>query len=684
MQASVYVRFFGILICLSLLFGAVVSARASQTLDDPYLSEQWYLDAIHAKETQTTVFSGLPVIVAVLDAGFDLDHPDLIGQYWKNEKEIPNNGKDDDGNGFDDDVQGWDFVDSDPDPSPVLAEPFNDTVVSHGTVIAGIIAAAAYNHEGIVGMSPQAKIMPLRILNEHGAGSTFDVRQAMVYAVNNGAQVINLSFTSDQPDESLRKTMEWAVDQGIVIVTAVGNGNRNLNEKPTYPSCFDAHTARELVLAVAAGDRLHKKATFSNFGADCTDVVAPGTDVFSTVYQDTSKLITSTAYASPWEGTSIAAPMVSAAVAVLKAVYPSLTPEQVMLSIKLSVDPVNESSVEARKHLGAGWLNVARALEAATVFAHDRPVRSHTSIKPSGSFVVAQGRGYEPRVVRVDAHGKELVSFLAYAHRFRGGVSIAVGDVTGDGVEEIITGARKGGGPQVRVFDLNGQVLSQFFADDPSDRGGILVGAADTDGDGTAEIFVTPESNGTGEVKVFNRLGQLQGLLRPFGRLTGQIHLAFGNMDDDSPQELIALWDHNPIPAVRILDGNGRYVREFQIPAFLANASVASGDMSGDGKDDVVLGAPAGRGPSVQVYSALGERGVYFTAYTPGFHGGVTACVGDVDQNGRAEIYTTPGVGGGPHVRIFNQDGQAIGGFFPFDSSNRSGATCALWHLPSL
>lgn len=658
---------------INILLTPIFSVFA-ETSTDPFFDEQWHLQAISAPAVWEQTASASEVVVAVLDAGFDLDHPDLVDVYWKNVREIPNNQKDDDNNGFEDDIQGWDFVDSDPLPTPGVGKEFNDTVLSHGTAIAGIIAARHNNKEGIAGIHPNARIMPLRILNEEGGGSSFDVRQAIVYAVNNGAQVINLSFTSDQPDEKLRQTIDWAVDQGVVIVTAVGNGNRDVDLKPVYPACD------ELVIGVAASDRHDKKALFSNFGSKCTDLVAPGTNIFSSVFYDSSQLLTSTAYGSPWEGTSIAAPMVSAAAAILKSVYPSLTPEQVLLSLKLSVDPITETSVEARKQLGAGRLNVERALETAKAFARDGVIGPQKKVDHSGTIVVAQGKGSEPRVVRVDAHGNETASFLAYHKNFRGGVSVAVGDVTGDGIEEIVTGARRGGGPQVRVFDLSGNVLSQFFADNPSDRGGIDVGVADTDGDGVAEIFVTPEVWGNGEVKMFNRLGQLQGLIYPFGRLKGTIHFSFGNMDEDKPEELITLWEDNSHPAVRVLDGNGRYVREFSIPENLARASLSSGDVDGDGFDDVIFSSSSKQTPMIDVYSSTGERKQFFFAYAPTFRGGVNACVGDIDQNGRAEIYTVPKEKGGPHLRIFEHNGQPIGGFFAFDAKNRFGADCAIWN----
>ncbi|MEK7123140.1 MAG: S8 family serine peptidase, partial [Patescibacteria group bacterium] len=132
-------------------------------------------------------------IVAVLDAGFDLDHEDLVGQYWVNMDETDGDDRDNDSNGFEDDVQGWDFVDGDAEASP--DESGSDTVVSHGTVIAGIIGATANNGLGITGINWSVSIMPLRVLDKNGSGSTANVRHAIEYAVENGADVINLSFT---------------------------------------------------------------------------------------------------------------------------------------------------------------------------------------------------------------------------------------------------------------------------------------------------------------------------------------------------------------------------------------------------------------------------------------------------------------------------------------------------------
>src|SRR3989339_331967 len=340
----------------------------AREVTDRFRGDLWYLDQISAPKAWDIETGSEQTIVAVLDAGFDLDHEDLVGQYWSNADEIYGDGIDNDANGYEDDIQGWDFVDNDSDPSPDITEDFNDTVVSHGTVISGIIGATANNGLGIAGINWDISIMPLRVLGEQGAGSTANVRRAIRYAVENGADVINLSFTFSQPDDILAQTIEWAYEQGVVVVAAVGNGNIDTDIQPIYPACFDQQLGVNAVIGVASTDQNDQKASFSNFGTKCTDLSAPGVDIFAAVYHDLASTVFVTSYASPWEGTSLSAPMVSASAAVLRSAYPTLTPDQIRNALKLSVDPIKESSLEARKQLGAGRLNLSRAVEYASVF----------------------------------------------------------------------------------------------------------------------------------------------------------------------------------------------------------------------------------------------------------------------------------------------------------------------------
>lgn len=663
---------------LWLISNPVALAQSSQ-VSDLFFFEQTYLQQIHAPEAWRTTTGSDGVVVALLDAGFDLNHEDLQGQYWVNREEVVNNQKDDDANGYEDDAQGWDFVDSDPDPSPDTTEPARDLIVSHGTLLAGVVGATTNNGKGIAGINHHVSIMPLRVLDKNGSGSSAHVRQAITYAVENGADVINLSFTFKTSDDRLQERIRWAFDQGVTVVAAVGNDNIDTDKTSVFPACYDKQLGTNVVIGVAALDPENKKASFSNFGKTCTDLAAPGTNIFGATYHDASRLLFSTYYGGPWEGTSVAAPIVTGAVALLKAQFPSLTPDQIRNVLKISVDPIAERSVEARQQLGAGRLNIARALEMASSFSG---VPSRPSVdenkQGSGTLVVAEGPGTQPLVKRMNGQGDVVASFLAYHPAFRGGVRLAMGDVTGDGVDEIITGPGRGGGPQVRVFDLNGAVISQFFAFETEDRSGISIATGDVNHDGLEEIVVSRGEGGTGQVRVFDRFGKLQGAFYPFGRSSHALNIAVANIDEDPEEELVSAMLTDKGPVVHVHDGNGRYVRDITIQQKIKmQLFVAAGDMDGDGVGEIAVSGGTGSSPQVIVFDHTGTQRSSFLAYDNRLRTGVALQMGDRDDNGRSEIYTAPGVGGGPHVRVFDQSG-VIGGFFAGDPSARRGAQVGL------
>lgn len=665
---------------LSLAFLPLFSLSA-RDVTDRFRSELWYLDQMSASVAWEIETGSEETIVAVLDAGFDFDHEDLVGQYWFNNGEVGGNETDDDSNGYEDDVMGWDFVDVDPDPSPDLEEGVSDMVASHGTVITGIIGATANNGLGISGINWDVRIMPLRVLNEFGVGSTADVRRAIIYAVENGADVINLSFTFSQTDERLRETIEWAYDQGVILVAAIGNGNIDTDIQPVYPACFDSEIGKNVVIGVAASNQEDQKADFSNFGTTCTDISAPGVDIFASVYHDPSKLAFITAYASPWEGTSLAAPMVSGAAALLRSAFPSLTPDQVRNALKLSVDPVSESSLEARKRLGAGRLNLSRSLEYAATFAGKGTGTglSRSSIQSPDSFVVAQGSDSAPIVRRMDGRGEILVEFQAYNIDFRGGVRLAMGDVDGDGEVEILTGAGPSGGPQVRIFDLDGNVEGQFFAFEEGDRLGIFVAAGDVNGDGVDEILVTSDEGGTGQVRMFNRSGHLKGAFFPLGRTTAGVRLALGNIDSDPEDEIISTFASGGNGTVFIHEGSGRYKGSFTaFDGTVIGLHIASADTDGDGTEEIVTATADEYIPQVSVYNQSGNLLQTFFVFPLEYRGGVEIAAGDIDGNGLSELYVSPSKRGGPQVRIFDASAKLIGGFFAFDEVNRTGAVVAI------
>ena len=192
-------------------------ATATVTPDDPYFFQQWGLTQIGAKEAWAIEQGNAGFIIAVLDTGLDLNHPDLTGRLWVNPGETAGNGLDDDANGYVDDVNGWNFVEGNNLPQ-------DDS--GHGTHVAGIAAANGNNSIGVAGMDWNARIMPLRILNAGGAGTHADAAAALQYAADKGARVINMSFGAYVDAQVLRDAVAYAA-QSALLVGAAGNDGRD-------------------------------------------------------------------------------------------------------------------------------------------------------------------------------------------------------------------------------------------------------------------------------------------------------------------------------------------------------------------------------------------------------------------------------------------------------------------------
>jgi subtilisin family serine protease len=228
---------------------------------------------IDATEAWDTTTGSNNVVVAVIDSGVDYNHPDLAANIWINVGEITGNGIDDDGNGFDDDVWGWDFLDNDNNPMD------ND---DHGTHVAGTIAAEGDNNTGITGVTWTAKIMVLRFLDGFGVGSVADEIEAIDYAIDNGANIINASYESNSPSNSERAAIDRARQAGILFVAAAGNSGSN--SIPNYPSSYNLDN----IIAVAASDQNDNLPPFTGFGFTSVDVAAPGTNTYSSKPPDRS------------------------------------------------------------------------------------------------------------------------------------------------------------------------------------------------------------------------------------------------------------------------------------------------------------------------------------------------------------------------------------------------------------
>ncbi|OGQ13521.1 MAG: hypothetical protein A3B70_04615 [Deltaproteobacteria bacterium RIFCSPHIGHO2_02_FULL_40_11] len=245
------------------------------TLLDPYLSKSWVLEDqknLNIQDAWKLSQGDKRIIVAVIDTGIDLTHPDLKNNLWQNTKEIPGNGIDDDGNGYIDDIHGWNFVAN-------TNRPEDDH--GHGTHVAGIIGAVKGNGIGISGICPNVSLMILKYYAQSAPGSDNlkNTIQAFKYAVQNGAHIINYSGGGAEFSSAEHAVIEEARKKGILVIAAAGNERQNADTHAYYPASYDL----ENIISVAAITQDQNLVDSSNYGPERIDVAAPGHQVYSTL-----------------------------------------------------------------------------------------------------------------------------------------------------------------------------------------------------------------------------------------------------------------------------------------------------------------------------------------------------------------------------------------------------------------
>lgn len=522
-------------------------------------------------------------VVAVIDDGVEHTHPDLAANMWTNTREVPGNGADDDGNGFVDDVHGYDFSRSTGD---ILGGIIDD----HGTHVAGSIGAVGNNGVGVSGMTWKTRIMTLPLFSSGASSGQISVAiQGMNYAVMMGAKVSNHSWGYSGPESlALRAAFDAANTAGHVAVCAAFNDAEDNDVVDSYPTDF--YGVLPNVISVAAYDRNDQLAGFSNYGRRSVTLGAPGVEIFSTS--------TGGGYAFK-QGTSMASPHVAGAVTLFMDAAGSLTPAEVVAAVKRSARQV--AGGNSKTDTG-GVLDLAALMRESG----------------RGLYATGADAGGGPHVKVFRGFGSEVGGFMAYDARFTGGVRVAVGDVNGDGITDIITGAGPGGGPHLRVFNSkNFQELFGLFAFEAGFTGGITVATGDVNGDGRADIIVGADRGGGPRVTVFSL-----------------------------PVGATAL--------VRIADFFA------YDPAFRGGVNVAAGVFTAGGKQADVVTAPGrGGGPHVKRFSAAsvtaGRPAVVGQAMVgdPANRSGLFVTTGDVNGDGVADIITGTAAGT-PNVAITN------------------------------
>lgn len=260
-----------------------------------------------------------------------------------------------------------------------------------------------------------------------------------------------------------------------------------------------------------------------------------------------------------------------------------------------------------------------------------------------------------------------LSTFLAYSENFKGGAFVAAGDIDGDGKGEIVTGAGRGGGPHIQFFNKNGTLAySGFLAFHPDFRGGLSVATGDVNGDGIEEIICAQASTGQAWVKVYNNNQEVLANFLAFPEgFQGGAFVAAGDINGDGKDEIITGAGAGGGPHVRAFDGNGKDtgINFFPYPSdYKGGVTVAAGDVDKDGIDELIVGAASDATARIKIYRADAAKTILaeHIMYPESFQGGVTVAAGDVDGDGVDEIITGAGESGGPHVRGIELNGRLL------------------------
>lgn len=595
---------------------------SAETVNDPYANsfgswgqpypDQWYLGTTRVFTAWDYVSASNDVVVAVIDTGADMEHPELVGQIWTNADETPDNDLDDDGNGYVDDINGYDFRTKSPDKL--------QDVHGHGTAMAGLIASLRNNHYGIAGIARRAKIMVLK--NGNGVSFVSDNVEAIYYAISNGAQVINMSYSGRGFSELEKDAVDAAFDAGLVLVASSGNTGQ---DDVRYPA------SHESVLSVGASTPNDTVADFSTYNS-YLDFVAPGQDILTLASRWPVMNNKPGFYFMRADGTSFSAAFVSAVAALIRQQHPSMSPAEIRTRLRNTADVLAEPPMKQ----GYGRVNAYRALLFDTALMAHIEAPEHNSIVAGTVDVTgtAAGSGFDHYIL-----------------------SYAVGEF-GDSFTAITTGT--------------GEVTSG------------LLGTWDTtpltDGYHTVRLETYATSGTTVVERILVRVGNTYGQLVPGWPMSVYELPCSGtaaDIDGDGVADFVGTGGYCDIG---IVDGNGTplsgWSRKSYYPAHNTIANAAAGDLDGDGHPEVVFETRYQNVTthdsefSLRVYDYVGNvvtgwpkdlfKGTDFESNSSRIGGPILA---DIDNDGLLEILTIGAdqdVGSAAIVYAYNGDGSSV------------------------
>lgn len=400
--------------------------RKTARPNDSVYALQHHHELIQSEMAWDVLTAAPDVVVAILDTGMHLDHPDLAANLFSIPGEIPSNGKDDDGNGYIDDIHGWDFYYD--DQFPVDSD-------GHGTHVAGAIGAVGNNATGVAGVCWDVNMLSIQVLNREGEGFTSDVIRALEYIEDLPVDLINASFGGYVYSEAEEQAFQRISSLGIWTIAAAGNEKLDTDTDPMYPMGYD----NDGIISVAALDESGNPAGYSNFGINSVDIFAPGSSIYSTYLNGNYRYLS---------GTSLATAIVTGAAAL---VLQQENPVSGSFSLR---DRILE-----RARISPQLTNLALhggSLELSAHFVDEAHLLP--DVQPVASFVQADGGGEAELSVNIHGYGPATVTWYREGRvdPVGTGSSLVIGDLSPENDGEyyaiVTTPVGSSRSPNIRLY----------------------------------------------------------------------------------------------------------------------------------------------------------------------------------------------------------------------------------------
>lgn len=608
--------------------------------NDPFL-EQWAYDEIGLYEAWNYTTGSEDVIVAIIDNGFDTLHPDLKDNVWINKGEIAKNNIDDDGNGFTDDIDGWNFFENSNNTrikiEDFTKEDFKNGIFNHATYVAGIIGGVGNNNFAGSGLNWRVSLMNLKVVDDRGVGGLKQIEEAIYYAVNNGAHIINISIVGNDKNaqKSLFEAIDYAYEKGVLVVAAAGNDMYDLDESPRFPVCADKDSAFQKILGVSAINNSYRLAPFSNIG-NCVDITAPGMFISSTLFFR-SDLEEEKIFNGSLHGTSFATPFVSGAAALIKSINLDWTAKDLIEILSKSVHHTRGQDEESYKSLfGVGLLQIDSAIKYAIEKKSDFK-------KGSMLFISAEDGVYKKQ------NEVEDPSIFSQNELFKNIYDIKLTKINNEDVYIVFKKEAKN--YEVLFFDLDLNFIKKIIIDFSGEADFSLV---DLYFNSNPEIIVSPKFESNIFFKVFDlQARHIQTYKKDF-KHSGSYTDTIKNIAKKDFISLVYKKDGHVF--VEELDRNLDIFNSFSLEDFDFNDFILA-NADKDFEDEYIFSSVVGE-PSKIVVVNNKQKVASFQSYTINYQGGFRMFLFDDGDDGKDELFLTAGEN--MPIKVFDFSGQQI------------------------